>query len=82
MRASEARLTLAVVSLRDGDLDGAADWAATAFSADRKSIKSLTMVAEELHNETRTQYGDDPAPTHYAKSSPPSTPPSPTGNHP
>jgi hypothetical protein len=61
MRASEARLTLSVVSLRDGDVDGAAEWARQAFSADRKSVNSLQMVAEELHNEAQARYGSDPA---------------------
>jgi transcriptional regulator with XRE-family HTH domain len=61
MRATEARLTLAIVSLRDGDIDRATDWARTAFQADRKSINSLTMITDELYHEARTQFGDDPA---------------------
>jgi tetratricopeptide (TPR) repeat protein len=61
MRASEARLTLATVAVRDGDLDAAAEWARKGFTADRKSVKTLAMVAEELHHEVRAQYGNDPA---------------------
>jgi transcriptional regulator with XRE-family HTH domain len=61
MRASEAKLTLSIVSLRDGDIDGATEWARKAFSIDRKSINSLSTVADELHHETHAQYGDDPA---------------------
>jgi transcriptional regulator with XRE-family HTH domain len=61
MRASEARLTLAIVSLRDGDIDRATDWARKAFQADRKSVNSLTMITDELYHEARTQFGDDPA---------------------
>jgi hypothetical protein len=61
MRASEARLTLSIVSLRDGNIDGATEWAHQAFTTDRKSINSLSTVADELYHETRAQYGDDPA---------------------
>lgn len=61
LRASEARLTLAIVSLRDGDLDSATDWARTAFSAERRSVNSLCTVADELRHEARARYGNDPA---------------------
>jgi hypothetical protein len=53
MRATEARLTLAIVSLRNGDIDGAVDWARKAFSTDRKSINSLSMVTDELYHQAR-----------------------------
>lgn len=61
MRASEAKLTLSIVSLRDGDIDGATEWARKAFSIDRRSVNSLSTVADELYHEARAQYGDDPA---------------------
>ena len=61
MRATEARLTLSIVSLRDGDIDHATDWARKAFTTDRKSINSLSMITDELYHEARTQFGDDPA---------------------
>ncbi|HZA18083.1 MAG TPA: helix-turn-helix transcriptional regulator [Pseudonocardiaceae bacterium] len=61
MRASEARLTLSIVSLRDDDIDNATDWAHKAFSTDRRSINSLSTVVDELYHEARAQYGDDPA---------------------
>lgn len=61
MRASEARLTLSIASLRDDDIDGATEWARKAFSTDRKSINSLSTVADELYHQARAQYGDDPA---------------------
>ncbi len=48
MRASEARLTIAVTSLQAGDIESAADWAHQAFNADRKSITHLEMLADEL----------------------------------
>ncbi|MBV9141650.1 MAG: hypothetical protein JO115_12160 [Pseudonocardiales bacterium] len=61
MRATEARLTLAIVSLRNGDIDHATEWARTAFHADRKSVKSLAMITDELYHEAHTQFGNDPA---------------------
>lgn len=63
MRATEARLTLSIVSLRDGEIDRATDWARKAFHADRKSINSLSMVTDELYHEVRKHYRDDPATT-------------------
>ena len=48
MRASEARLTMAVTSVRSGDIDAATNWARQAFNADRKSVTHLEMLAEEI----------------------------------
>lgn len=61
MRATEARLTLSIVSLRNGDIDHATTWARKAFNTDRKSVNSLSMVTDELYHEARKQFGDDPA---------------------
>ncbi|MGH3873917.1 MAG: helix-turn-helix domain-containing protein [Pseudonocardiaceae bacterium] len=61
MRATEARLTLAIVSLRNGDIDHATAWAHKAFQADRTSVNSLSMITDELYHAARTRYGDDPA---------------------
>jgi DNA-binding XRE family transcriptional regulator len=61
MRATEARLTMSIVSVRSGDLDGATEWARKAFSADRRSVNTLFMVTDELYNEAQKQYGKDPA---------------------
>ncbi|WP_245787102.1 helix-turn-helix domain-containing protein [Amycolatopsis saalfeldensis] len=61
MRASEARLTLATVALRERDLDGATEWARKAFSADRKSVRSLSLVADELYREVRQNFETDSA---------------------
>jgi hypothetical protein len=61
MRASEAQLTLSIVSLRDGNIDGAIEWAHKAFSIDRRSINSLSTVADELYHEARARHGNDPA---------------------
>lgn len=61
MRATEARLTMAIVSLRTGDLDRATEWARKAYSADRRSVNTLSMVTDELYNQAREKYGNDPA---------------------
>lgn len=61
MRATEARLTLSIVSLRDGDIDRATAWARKAFTTDRKSVNTLSMVTDELYREARKKFGDDPA---------------------
>lgn len=61
MRASEARLTLSIVALRDGDIDGATEWARKAFNTERRSVNSLSTVADELYHEARAHYGDDSA---------------------
>ncbi|MGC7093388.1 hypothetical protein ACPZ19_01865 [Amycolatopsis lurida] len=56
MRAAEARLTLAALSLRDGDLESAADYTAKALSVERKSVSSLLLVADEVAREARSRY--------------------------
>ncbi|HET9253591.1 MAG TPA: helix-turn-helix transcriptional regulator [Pseudonocardiaceae bacterium] len=61
MRASEARLTLAITSLRNGDIDSATEWARKAFATDRRSINSLSTVTDELYHEARNRYRKDPA---------------------
>ena len=48
MRNAEARITLAVVAARAGDLDEAVSQGMTAFAGSRQSIPSLSMVAQEL----------------------------------
>jgi transcriptional regulator with XRE-family HTH domain/tetratricopeptide (TPR) repeat protein len=61
MRATEARLTLAVVALRQGDLEAAAEWTRKALAAPRKSVDQLAMVADELNQELHRLFPDDPA---------------------
>ncbi|WP_141976356.1 tetratricopeptide repeat protein [Saccharothrix saharensis] len=61
MRATEARLTLAVVALRQGDPDAAAEWTREALDAPRKSVDALLMVAEEVKRELRRLFPNDPA---------------------
>jgi hypothetical protein len=61
MRASEARLTIAVASLQSGDIEAATSWVHEAFSADRKSITHLEMLADELSEHLRRLMPGDPA---------------------
>ncbi|APU19281.1 helix-turn-helix domain-containing protein [Actinoalloteichus sp. GBA129-24] len=61
MRATEARFTLGIGSLRNGDLDGAHAWTRAAVEVDRRSLLPFTMLAQEVHAETRRLYPRDPA---------------------
>ncbi|HEX6076979.1 MAG TPA: helix-turn-helix transcriptional regulator [Micromonosporaceae bacterium] len=58
MRMAEARLTLAATAARAGELDRAFDTALTAFTARRRSLPTLLMVAGEVTGELRRR---DPA---------------------
>ncbi|WP_027342835.1 hypothetical protein [Hamadaea tsunoensis] len=60
MRISEARLTLAVVAGRAGDLERAVSLGRKALTGDRKSLPSLLMVSSELTSLLRDQYKDQP----------------------
>lgn len=59
MRASEARFVLAVVAVRTGDIDAAAEWTRTALTTSRKSKGTLSMLAEEVIGEIHSAYPDD-----------------------
>ena len=54
MRVTEAHMTLAVVSAREGDLDGAVEAGSTALDIPRQSVPSLLMVTGDLVTELRT----------------------------
>lgn len=56
MRAAEARLTLGVAAARTGDIEQAVGMGTTALKADRKSLPSLLLVANELDKELRSRY--------------------------
>lgn len=56
MRAAEARLTLGVTAARSGEIEEAVSMGSTALDADRKSLPSLLLVANELDNELRSRY--------------------------
>ncbi|MFR9750044.1 XRE family transcriptional regulator [Nocardia sp. 004] len=60
MRISEARLTLAVVAVRNHDLELAVDEGMRAFTGKRRSLPSLMWVAGETAQEIIEHYPDDP----------------------
>jgi hypothetical protein len=62
MRNAEARVTLGTVAARQGDIDGAAEYGLRALAADRRSIPSLLMVAQDLTTAI-TRTAPDAAPT-------------------
>lgn len=56
MRAAEARLTLAVLAVRAGDLDAAAAWTTHALDQRRRSVVPLANLVREVTSETRHRY--------------------------
>lgn len=56
MRAAEARLTLGVAAARTGEIEEAIGMGTAALEADRKSLPSLLLVADELDKELRSRY--------------------------
>ncbi|MGN5379980.1 hypothetical protein ACQ4WX_30490 [Streptomyces lasalocidi] len=56
MRAAEARLTLGVAAARMGEIEEAIGMGTKALEADRKSLPSLLLVADELDKELRSRY--------------------------
>ncbi|MGA4842280.1 tetratricopeptide repeat protein [Streptomyces sp. G45] len=56
MRAAEARLTLGVAAARTGEIEEAVEMGAAALEANRKSLPSLLLVADELDKELRSRY--------------------------
>lgn len=61
MRMTEARLTLAAVAARRGDLEQAVATGVGALDAPRKSLPSLLMVAGELDAELHERYAGEVA---------------------
>jgi len=61
MRIAEARLTLAVIAARAGDLERALSLGQQAFSGARKSLPSLLMVSSELTDVLATRYSKEPS---------------------
>jgi hypothetical protein len=64
-RMTEARLTLAAVAGRRGDLEPAVGLGVSALNSDRRSLPSLPMVAGELDHELRRRYPSEPAAAEY-----------------
>ncbi|GAA1357328.1 hypothetical protein [Streptomyces beijiangensis] len=56
MRAAEARLTLGVAAARTGEIEEAVGMGTAALAADRKSLPSLLLVANELDKELRARF--------------------------
>lgn len=65
MRTAEARLTLAVVAARNGELDEALAIADEALSIDRRSRPSLLMLGTELDEALRRYYPAEPRATDF-----------------
>jgi hypothetical protein len=65
MRVSEAHTTLAVVSAREGDLDGAIEAGGAALDIPRQSVPSLLMVTGDLVTDLRGRYAKEPAASEY-----------------
>jgi transcriptional regulator with XRE-family HTH domain len=60
MRMAEARLTLAVVTARAGELEESVAVGASALRASRRSLPSLLMVAGELDAELTRRWPNEP----------------------
>jgi hypothetical protein len=65
MRMAEARLTLAAVAARTGDLEQAVTTGVAALAAGRRSLPSLLMVAGELDGELHRRYPGEAAPDEF-----------------
>jgi tetratricopeptide (TPR) repeat protein len=65
MRNAEARITLGVIALRDGELDEAIAYGEHALGGERKSLPSLLMCSCELARELRARHSDDPRANAY-----------------
>jgi tetratricopeptide (TPR) repeat protein len=65
MRNAEARITLAVVSARQGELERALEYGRQALEGERHSLPTLLMISHELGSIITTRYGSDPAATEY-----------------
>jgi transcriptional regulator with XRE-family HTH domain len=65
MRSAEARLTLAIVAAREGELDRALALGTEAFAVDRRSLPSLLMVAGELDSELTRRWPTERTVTDY-----------------
>ena len=61
MRTTEARLTLAAVAARQGDLEQAVTIGVAALATERRSLPSLLMVAGELDMELHRRFPGEPA---------------------
>ena len=60
MRTAEARVTLGVAAVRQGDLERAVGYGRQALAGDRQSRPSLLMVSRELGVELAERFPGDP----------------------
>ncbi|MCA1194440.1 tetratricopeptide repeat protein [Saccharopolyspora sp. 6V] len=67
MRIAEAQVTLGVVAAREGDLEEAVTHGRRALSGDRKSLPSLTMVAQDLSQVLGERYRGEPEADAYVE---------------
>jgi hypothetical protein len=65
MRNAEARVTLGVISARQGELGSALDFGQRALAGNRLSVPSLLMVSAELGSVISEQYGADAGAAEY-----------------
>ncbi len=65
MRNAEARVTLGVISARQGELEAALGYGRSALSGDRLSVPSLLMVSSELGSVISERYGSDAGAVDY-----------------
>jgi tetratricopeptide (TPR) repeat protein len=65
MRNAEARVTLGVMSARQGELERAVDYGQRALAGERLSAPSLLMVSSELGTVISERYGSDVAAVAY-----------------
>jgi tetratricopeptide (TPR) repeat protein len=65
MRNAEARVTLGVISARQGDLERALDYGQRALAGRRLSVPSLLMVSSELGTVLGERYGSDAGAADY-----------------
>jgi hypothetical protein len=67
MRNAEARVTLAVVAARDGDLSDAIGYGEQALAGERKSLPSLLMVSQELAAVVRKRWPGESETEEYVR---------------
>ena len=65
MRNAEARITLGVISAREGELEQALGYGRRAIAGERLSVPSLLMVSTELATIVADRYPTDPDATDY-----------------
>ncbi|MBW8484106.1 XRE family transcriptional regulator [Actinomadura parmotrematis] len=65
MRNAEARVTLGVIAVREGELEKAVEFGERALQGQRQSLPSLAMVSRELGTAITEHYGSDSSASEY-----------------